>query len=179
MRKQRVRLTFPELTEERRKEMVKVVRHKAEEGRVAVRNLRRQARHDLEVLEKDGEIGQDDLDRAEKELEKVRVAQLLADAGAIAAQAQVVNGVSLVAHRADGAGAGDVRTLALDVRGRLPQGQPGAVVRDRECKVLNTLALDILDGQIQAIRTVTNPDKLGHVGPVGDAWAVFRETTQA
>ena len=65
-----IRLTFPELTEERRKEMVKVVRHKAEEGRVAVRNLRRQARHDLEVLEKDGDIGQDDLDRAEKELEK-------------------------------------------------------------------------------------------------------------
>jgi len=65
-----IRLTFPELTEERRREMVKVVRHKAEEGRVAVRNLRRQARHELEVLEKDGEIGQDDLDRAEKELEK-------------------------------------------------------------------------------------------------------------
>jgi len=65
-----IRLTFPELTEERRRELVKVVRHKAEEGRVAVRNLRRQGRHDLEVLEKDGEIGQDDLDRAEKELER-------------------------------------------------------------------------------------------------------------
>jgi ribosome recycling factor len=65
-----IRLTFPELTEDRRKELVKVVRHKAEEGRVAVRNLRRQARHDLEVLQKDGEIGQDDLDRSEKELEK-------------------------------------------------------------------------------------------------------------
>ena len=49
---------------------MKVVRHRAEEGRVAVRNLRRQARHELEVLEKDGEIGQDDLDRAEKDLEK-------------------------------------------------------------------------------------------------------------
>ena len=65
-----IRLTFPELTEERRKELVKVVRHRAEEGRVAVRNVRRQARHDLEALQKDGEIGQDDLDRAEKELEK-------------------------------------------------------------------------------------------------------------
>ena len=65
-----IRLTFPELTEDRRKDLVKVVRHKAEEGRVAIRNLRRQARHDLEVLEKDGEIGKDDLDRAEKELEK-------------------------------------------------------------------------------------------------------------
>jgi ribosome recycling factor len=65
-----IRLNFPELTEDRRRDMVKVVRHKAEEGRVAVRNLRRQARHDLEALEKDGEIGHDDLERAEKELEK-------------------------------------------------------------------------------------------------------------
>ncbi|HEX9354630.1 MAG TPA: RNA polymerase sigma-70 factor [Streptosporangiaceae bacterium] len=58
-------------------------------------------------------------------------------------------------------------------------GQPGAIVRDRDGKVLNTLALDILDGQIQTIRTVINPDKLGHVGPVGDAWAVLREANQA
>jgi ribosome recycling factor len=65
-----IRLTFPELTEERRKDLVKIVRNRAEEGRVAVRNVRRQARHDLEGLEKDGEIGEDDLDRAEKELEK-------------------------------------------------------------------------------------------------------------
>jgi alanyl-tRNA synthetase len=70
----------------------------------------------------------DKLRTAEKELEKVRVAQLLADAGAIAARAEDVDGVQLVAHRAAGAGGGDVRTLALDVRGRLPQGQPGAVV---------------------------------------------------
>jgi RNA polymerase sigma-70 factor (ECF subfamily) len=58
-------------------------------------------------------------------------------------------------------------------------GQPGAIVRDRDGKVLNALALDILDGQIQTIRTVINPDKLGHVGPVGDAWAVLREANQA
>ena len=57
-------------------------------------------------------------------------------------------------------------------------GQPGAVVRDRDGKVLNTLALDVLDGRIQAIRSVQNPDKLGHVGPVGDAWAVAREVKQ-
>jgi ribosome recycling factor len=67
---QLIRLVFPELTEERRKEYVKMVRHRAEEGRVAVRNVRRQARHELEALQKDGEIGEDDLDRAEKELEK-------------------------------------------------------------------------------------------------------------
>jgi len=65
-----IRLAFPELTEERRKEFVKMVRHRAEEGRVAVRNVRRQARHELEALQKDGEIGEDDLERAEKDLEK-------------------------------------------------------------------------------------------------------------
>jgi RNA polymerase sigma-70 factor (ECF subfamily) len=58
-------------------------------------------------------------------------------------------------------------------------GQPGAVFRDRDGKVVSTWALDILDGQIQTIRSVLNPDKLGHVGPVADAWAVIREATQA
>jgi ribosome recycling factor len=66
-----IRLTFPQLTEERRKEMVKVVHHKAEEGRIAVRNLRRAARKDLEALEKDGDISSDDLERAEKDLERI------------------------------------------------------------------------------------------------------------
>ncbi|WP_172386829.1 RNA polymerase sigma-70 factor [Streptomyces sp. MNP-20] len=54
-------------------------------------------------------------------------------------------------------------------------GQPGAVVRDRDGKVLHTLSLDVLDGRIQTIRSVVNPDKLGHIGPVADAWAVDRE----
>ena len=58
-------------------------------------------------------------------------------------------------------------------------GQPGAIFRDREGKVLNTLTLDIFDGRIQAIRAVLNPDKLGHVGPVADAFAVMREANQA
>ena len=66
-----IRLAFPPLTEERRKELVKVVRHKAEEGRVAVRNLRRTARHELDGLERDGELSSDELERAERELEKV------------------------------------------------------------------------------------------------------------
>src|SRR5206468_8637846 len=65
-----IRLVFPELTEERRKDFVKVVRNRAEEGRVGVRNARRHARHELEQLEKDGDISKDDLDRAEKDLEK-------------------------------------------------------------------------------------------------------------
>lgn len=64
-----IRLVFPPLTEERRKELVRVVKQRAEEARVAVRNVRRQARHDLEALEKDGDLSRDELDRAEKELE--------------------------------------------------------------------------------------------------------------
>jgi RNA polymerase sigma-70 factor (ECF subfamily) len=58
-------------------------------------------------------------------------------------------------------------------------GQPGAILRDRDGKVLNAWALDVLDGRIQTIRTVTNPDKLGHVGPVADAWAAAREASHA
>ncbi|MGW7787531.1 RNA polymerase sigma-70 factor [Streptomyces tricolor] len=58
-------------------------------------------------------------------------------------------------------------------------GQPGAVLHDRDGKVLQVLVLDVLDGRIQAIRMVANPDKLGHVGPVGDVWAVHRELQEA
>ncbi|MCX4671497.1 RNA polymerase sigma-70 factor [Streptomyces sp. NBC_01381] len=58
-------------------------------------------------------------------------------------------------------------------------GQPGAVFRDRDGKVLHTLALDVLDGQIQTIRSVINPDKLSHLGPVADAWAIDREVREA
>ena len=58
-------------------------------------------------------------------------------------------------------------------------GQPGAIFRDRDGKVLTTLALDILDRQIQTIRWVINPDKLKHLGPVADAWALQREARQA
>jgi ribosome recycling factor len=66
-----IRLVFPELTTERRKEFVKVVRHRGEEARVAVRNARRASRHDLEGLEKEGDLSSDELERAEKELEKL------------------------------------------------------------------------------------------------------------
>jgi ribosome recycling factor len=66
-----IRLAFPQLTAERRKELVKLVKHKAEESRVAIRNVRRSARHDLEGLEKDGDISSDELERAEKEMEKL------------------------------------------------------------------------------------------------------------
>lgn len=66
-----IRLAFPELTADRRKQLVKVVKSRAEEGRVAVRNVRRHVRQELEHLEKDGELSRDDLDRIEKELEKL------------------------------------------------------------------------------------------------------------
>jgi ribosome recycling factor len=66
-----IRLSIPPLTEERRKDFVKVAKNKAEDGRIAVRNVRRAARHDLEALEKDGDISSDELERAEKELEKI------------------------------------------------------------------------------------------------------------
>ena len=66
-----IRLSFPQLTAERRKELVRVVHHKAEDGRIAVRNARRAARKDLEAFEKDGDISSDELERAEKDLEKI------------------------------------------------------------------------------------------------------------
>jgi RNA polymerase sigma-70 factor, ECF subfamily len=58
-------------------------------------------------------------------------------------------------------------------------GQPGAIVRDRDGKVVGTLTLDVLGGRIQTIRSVANPDKLEHVGPVADAWAIARQVKQA
>jgi ribosome recycling factor len=66
-----IRLTFPELTTERRKELVKVVKKLAEDARVAVRNVRRSIRQELEHQAKDGEISDDELTRIEKELEKL------------------------------------------------------------------------------------------------------------
>jgi len=69
--------------------------------------------------------------------------------------------------------------IEVTLEPREVNGQPGAIFRDRDGKVLTTIALDILDGQIQTIRSVQNPDKLGHIGPVADAWAAAREVNQA
>jgi ribosome recycling factor len=66
-----IRLVFPQLTEERRKELVKRVRHQAEEGKVSLRNLRRGARHEFDTLVKDGDATEDEAARAEKELDKL------------------------------------------------------------------------------------------------------------
>jgi ribosome recycling factor len=66
-----IRLSIPELTEERRRELVKVVHNIAEQGRVAVRNIRRDVMHDLRELKSEGEVGSDDEHRAESELQKL------------------------------------------------------------------------------------------------------------
>jgi RNA polymerase sigma-70 factor (ECF subfamily) len=58
-------------------------------------------------------------------------------------------------------------------------GEPGAILRDRDGNVVSALALDVIGGRIQTIRSVVNPDKLGHVGPVADAWAVAGEVRHA
>jgi ribosome recycling factor len=71
-----IRLTIPELTEERRKELVKVVHQLAEEGRVAVRNIRRDCMHHLRDLRKSGEAGEDEERRAETELQKLTDARV-------------------------------------------------------------------------------------------------------
>jgi ribosome recycling factor len=69
-----IRVVFPQLTEERRKEFVKVARSKAEDARVSIRNVRRKAKEELDRLVKDGETGEDEVVRAEKELEKTTAA---------------------------------------------------------------------------------------------------------
>jgi ribosome recycling factor len=71
-----IRLPIPQLTEERRKELVKVVRHLAEEGRIGIRNIRRDVMHDLRELKDAGEAGADDEHRAEVELQKVTDSQI-------------------------------------------------------------------------------------------------------
>jgi RNA polymerase sigma-70 factor (ECF subfamily) len=69
--------------------------------------------------------------------------------------------------------------LGVKVEAHEINRQPGAILRDRDDKVILAWTLDILDGQIQAIRSVSNPDKLGHLGPVADAWALKREAFHA
>src|SRR5918997_6357090 len=80
-----IRLTIPELTEERRKELVKVLHNIAERhGRVAIRNIRREVMHDLRELKKEGELGSDDEHRAETELQKLTDARVAEIDGALA-----------------------------------------------------------------------------------------------
>jgi len=71
-----IRLTIPEFTEERRRELVKIARHIVEEGRVAIRNVRREVMHDLRELKEAGETGSDDEHRAEADLQKLTDASI-------------------------------------------------------------------------------------------------------
>jgi ribosome recycling factor len=64
-----LRIVLPELTEERRKEYIKMAKHKAEDGKIAIRNIRRHAKQALDKMEKDGEVGKDDVTGAEKRLD--------------------------------------------------------------------------------------------------------------
>ena len=66
-----LRLHLPPMTEERRRDMIKVARHKGEEGKVAIRNVRRKAKEELDRIAKDGEAGEDEVARAEKELQQL------------------------------------------------------------------------------------------------------------
>ncbi|MET0727426.1 MAG: ribosome recycling factor [Acidimicrobiales bacterium] len=70
-----IRLMFPQLTAERRKELVRVVKAMAEDGRIAIRNLRRSARHEFDAMAKGGDLTEDEVARAEKELDKLTHAQ--------------------------------------------------------------------------------------------------------
>jgi ribosome recycling factor len=66
-----IRVVMPQLTEERRRDFIKVAKHKAEDARISVRNIRRRAKEELDRIAKDGEAGEDEVGRAEKELEQV------------------------------------------------------------------------------------------------------------
>ncbi len=105
-------------------------------------------------------------------------AQVVGDGGGKTPQwVKGVSGAALVA-RVLIAFAGPFIRIGGRMEAHEVNGQPGAIFRDRDGKVLCVSALDILDGRIQAIRTVMNPDKLGHIGPVANIWATLREMSQ-
>jgi RNA polymerase sigma-70 factor (ECF subfamily) len=86
---------------------------------------------------------------------------------------RVVVGVDNVARMLGGLGQRFAGT-GLSAEPHEVNAQPGAVIRDADGKVINVLALDVVGGKIQVIRSVINPDKLHHVGPVADAWEIMR-----
>ncbi|MFF4243357.1 RNA polymerase sigma-70 factor [Streptomyces sp. NPDC001822] len=104
---------------------------------------------------------------------------LVGDGGGKAPQlARAVNGAESVARLLASVFPSMVRTHVV-LEPHEVNGRPGAVFRDREGRVLHTMTLDVLDGRITAIGTVINPDKLAHLGPVADAWALHREVRAA
>jgi RNA polymerase sigma-70 factor (ECF subfamily) len=105
--------------------------------------------------------------------------RLVGDGGGKAPQlANTIVGAANVARVLDSVFPWLIR-IGVSCEPREVNGEPGAIFRDRDGKVLHALALEVLGGQIQTIRGVSNPDKLAHLGPVGDAWAIDREVKQA
>ncbi|MFE6667562.1 RNA polymerase sigma-70 factor [Streptomyces sp. NPDC057697] len=105
--------------------------------------------------------------------------QLVGDGGGKAPQlARTVVGAENVA-RLLGAAFPQLLRIGVTYEPCEVNGQPGAVFHDQEGRVLHALVLDVLDGRIQTVRGVLNPDKLGHLGPVADAWAIGREVKRA
>jgi RNA polymerase sigma-70 factor, ECF subfamily len=120
-----------------------------------------------------GAFSQGDVDGLQKLL--AADVQMVGDGGGKAPQfARPVTGVRNVA-RVLAAAVPQLAGVGVVIEPHQLNGQPGAILRDRNGRVLSTLTLDILGGQIQAIRAVSNPDKLRHLGPVADAWALARE----
>lgn len=100
--------------------------------------------------------------------------QLVGDAGGNAPQlANAVVGAGRVA-RVLAAVFPQLARVEVSIEPHEVNGQSGAILRDRDGKVLQVLVLEVLDGRIGAVRTVSNPEKIGHIGPVADAWAVAR-----
>ncbi|MFF3758259.1 RNA polymerase sigma-70 factor [Streptomyces sp. NPDC002185] len=105
--------------------------------------------------------------------------QLVGDGGGKAPNfARIIAGADKVA-RLLGTAFPALTELDVTCEPREVNGQPGALYRDRDGRILQAIVLDVLDGRIQTIRAVLNPDKLGHLGPVADAWAIDREVRQA
>ncbi|MEV4062665.1 RNA polymerase sigma-70 factor [Nonomuraea dietziae] len=105
-------------------------------------------------------------------------AQLVSDGGGQIGGRSPVHGVERVARVLAAAGP-PFRQIGAVMEAHEVNGQPGAILRDRDGRIISTWTLDILDGRVQTIRSLINPDKLGHLGPVADAHAVIREKNQA
>lgn len=105
-------------------------------------------------------------------------AQMVGDAGGKAPQWQPIVGGDHVARMLAAMGPPFLK-IGGTIEPREINYQSGAIFRDRENSIINAMVLDIVGGRISTIRAVINPDKLDHLGPVADAWAIIREANQA
>ncbi|MEO3796699.1 RNA polymerase sigma-70 factor [Nonomuraea sp. B10E15] len=105
--------------------------------------------------------------------------QLVNDGGGKVGGPRRVTGTDKVIRVLAAAVPSFITQIGAVVEPREVNGQPGAIVRDRDGRIITAWALDILDERIQTIRSLVNPDKLGHLGPVADTGAIVREQKQA